>query len=77
MPGALSDSVEIWNDTDKKGEAGITVAGTSGTLNGLSLNPAKSYFFQVHALGADITAPLTTPITTQFNITFERVPFTF
>lgn len=40
------------------------------------LEAAKSYFCQIHAFSADLTAPLTTPIANQNNLSFRRTAIT-
>jgi hypothetical protein len=74
VANAKSYMVEIWNDTDGRTDSPSKfVTSTNAMISGLSLDPAKTYYFQVHALSTDVTAPLTTPINTQHNVKFNRI----
>jgi hypothetical protein len=77
VPGAQIYEVQIGNDTDKKEISKKYVTDTSAAFTGISIDPTKANLFVVRALAVNVNLPLTTPVTTQFNVSSERKPITF
>ena len=78
--GANSYVLEVWNDTDKKNAFNQWnyVGNTTATVTGTALDPAKTYYVQVHSFNTNVAGgPSPTAFTgtlpAQFNVGFNRV----
>ncbi len=80
ITGANSYVLEVWNDTDKKNAFNQWnyVGNTTATVTGTALDPAKTYFVQVHSFNTNLaggpsSAAFTGTLPEQFNVGFYRV----